>query len=115
MSWKPKAIRASRSRAVLEIDWEDGHQSMYPLRGLRAACPCAECRGGHAGMSATGSPDMLELPMVESRSAELTGMERVGNYALQLTWKDGHNYGIYAWELLREMCPCGEHGTRESE
>jgi DUF971 family protein len=115
MSWKPKAIRASRSRAVLEINWEDGHQSVYPLRGLRAACPCAECRGGHAGMSATGSPDMLELPMVESRSAELTGMERVGNYALQLTWKDGHNYGIYTWELLREMCPCGEHGTRESE
>lgn len=115
MSWKPKAIRASRSRAVLEIDWEDGHHSVYPLRGLRAACPCAECRGGHAGMSASGSPDMLELPMVESRSAELTGMERVGNYALQLTWKDGHNYGIYTWELLRDMCPCGEHGTRESE
>jgi DUF971 family protein len=66
-------------------------------------------------MSASGSPDMLELPMVESRSAELTGMERVGNYALQLTWKDGHNYGIYTWELLRDMCPCGEHGTRESE
>ncbi len=42
-------------------------------------------------------------------------MERVGNYALQLVWKDGHNYGIYSWELLRDMCPCGEHRARESE
>ncbi len=115
MTVKPKAIRASRARAVLEIDWEDGHQSVYPLRGLRSACPCAECRGGHAGMGAPGSPDMLELPMAESRPAELASMERVGNYALQLVWKDGHNYGIYSWELLRDMCPCGEHKARESE
>jgi len=115
MSVKPKAIRASRSKAVLEIDWEDGHQSVFPLRGLRAACPCAECRGGHAGMGAPGSPGMLDLPMVETRSAELVSMAHVGNYALQLVWKDGHDYGIYTWELLREMCPCGEHGPRESE
>ena len=115
MSVKPKAIRASRSRAVLEIDWEDAHQSVFPLRGLRAACPCAECRGGHAGMGGPGSPGMLDLPMVETRSAELASMARVGNYALQLVWKDGHDYGIYTWELLREMCPCGEHGQRESE
>lgn len=115
MGVKPKAIRASRSRAVLEIDWEDGHQSEYPLRGLRAACPCAECRGGHAGMGRPGSPGMLDLPMVETRSAELVSMAGVGNYALQLVWKDGHDYGIYTWELLREMCPCGEHTQRESE
>lgn len=112
MTLKPKAIRASRSKGVLEIDWEDGHPSRYPLRGLRAACPCAECRGGHAGM---GKPDMLELPMVETRSAELASMEMVGNYALQLVWKDGHSHGIYTWDLLRGLCPCGEHGRRESE
>jgi DUF971 family protein len=115
MTIHPSAIRASRSRGVLMIDWADGHHSEYPLRGLRAACPCAECRGGHAGMGKAGTPHMLELPMVESRSSELVSMEMVGNYAVQLVWKDGHSHGIYTWELLRQMCPCGEHGRSGDE
>ena len=108
MTQRPKNVSASRSQGVLTIEWEDGHHSEYPLAGLRAACPCAECRGGHAGMGKSGSPDMLEIPLVPSGSTELEHMEGVGNYALQLVWKDGHSHGIYTWEYLRELCPCGE-------
>ena len=32
--------------------------------------------------------------------------EKVGNYALRLTWSDGHATGIYSWEHLRNICPC---------
>ena len=99
----------SRSRGLLILDWEDGHHSEYPLAGLRAACPCAECRGGHAGMGAPGSPDMLEIPLRPAQSAELVSLEMVGNYALQPLWKDGHGYGIFSWSYLRALCPCGEH------
>ena len=106
---KPSRIAVSRSRGLLIVDWEDGHHSEYPLTGLRAACPCAECRGGHAGMGAPGSPDMLEIPLRPAQSAELVSLEMVGNYALQPLWKDGHGYGIFSWGYLRALCPCGEH------
>ncbi|MEE9216102.1 MAG: DUF971 domain-containing protein [Anaerolineales bacterium] len=108
MTARPSKISASRSQGLLIIEWEDGHHSEYPLAGLRAACPCAECRGGHEGMGKSGNPDMLEIPLAPAGSIELNSMEGVGNYALQLVWKDGHAYGIYTWEYLRQLCPCGE-------
>lgn len=103
---KPKKISASRSRGVLSIEWDDGHVSEYPFVGLRAACPCADCRGGHANMGQPGSADLLEIPLQQVQSAELEKLEKVGNYALQITWKDGHSFGIYSWDYLRELCPC---------
>jgi DUF971 family protein len=30
----------------------------------------------------------------------------VGNYALQLTWGDGHATGIYSFRYLRTLCCC---------
>ena len=108
MTIRPAKIVASRSKRLLTIDWEDGHHSDYPLSGLRAACPCAECRGGHEEMGEKGSPDMLQIPLAPAGNAELVQLEAVGNYALQLTWRDGHAFGIYTWEFLRDLCPCGE-------
>jgi DUF971 family protein len=109
MKPRPVNITASRSKSLLIIDWDDGHHSEYPLAGLRAACPCAECKGGHEKMGGPGSPDMLNIPLSGSESSELVGLQAVGNYAIQAFWKDGHSYGIYNWEYLRQLCPCGEH------
>jgi DUF971 family protein len=111
MPFRPKQIAISRQRSLLIIDWADGHHSEYPLPGLRSACPCAECRGGHENMGQEGSPDMLEIPLVSTSATELVSAAAVGNYALQLTWGDGHDYGIYTWDYLRALCPCGEHGA----
>jgi DUF971 family protein len=33
----------------------------------------------------------------------------VGRYAVQPTWADGHDTGIYAFRVLRQSCPCGQH------
>lgn len=30
-----------------------------------------------------------------------------GNYAIKVTWSDGHNTGLYRWDYLREL---GESG-----
>jgi DUF971 family protein len=94
---------------MLAIEWDDGHQSEYPLAGLRAACPCAQCKGGHEHMGDAGSPEMLQQPLPPGAVGELAGLEQVGSYALQPVWKDGHSYGIYSWDYLRQLCPCGEH------
>jgi len=110
---RPKSVQASKSRQELVISWEDGHESRYPLAGLRAACPCAECRGGHEGMGQPVTPGLLKARVVEGPAAELVSLEAVGNYALMPVWADGHRYGIYSWEMLRRLCPCGEHGAEE--
>lgn len=106
---RPKRIAARRSQGILEIDWDDGHQSRYRLADLRAACPCAECRTGDSSRSETSPQDPLAIPVLPARSNELAKLEPVGNYALQMIWKDGHRFGIYPWDYLRRLCPCEDH------
>ena len=45
-----------------------------------------------------------------SARQDLTHVEGVGNYALGLTWADGHSTGIYSFRLLRGICPCDDCG-----
>lgn len=83
----------------LAIRWNDGTESYFDLETLRRACPCAACGG---------EPDVLgrvQRPRV-SYSAEafqLRSYERVGAYALQLRWLDGHATGIYGFAYLRRL------------
>ncbi len=100
---QPSQVLVSRKKGLLTIEWNDGEVSEYPMAGLRAACPCAQCRGGHDQMGEPGSPEMLEIPVISSKAVELVELETVGNYALQLAWADGHRYGIYTWKFLREL------------
>lgn len=102
---RPAKIQVSKSKATLTIEWEDGLVSEFPLAGLRSACPCAECRGGHENMATRGSPDMLLIPLQAGNSSELERVEPVGNYAIKLVWNDGHSYGIYSWDFLRDLDP----------
>lgn len=101
----PIGIDADRAGGVLTIDWEDGHRSQYSLAALRWACPCAVCQGEW------GRPGLLsqtdELPDVELRLADV---HMVGAYAIAPVWESGHNSGIYSFEYLRSICPCGKCG-----
>ena len=75
--------------------------------GLREACPCVECRGGHEYMGREHEPDNI-LTLTPARSSTITGLDLVGNYALQPTWDDGHHVGIYTWDYLLRLCPDSE-------
>lgn len=108
VSVRPAKIRVSRSQGTLVIEWSDGHRSEYSLAALRAACPCAECQA-REGTDAGGGLEALEIPLVSAAATQLAAVEQVGNYALQLSWQDGHRYGIYTWAYLRSLCPCEEH------
>lgn len=101
---RPQRLTADRKAGALEIIWQDGHRSLYPLAGLRAACPCAECRGGHEAMSQPLPRSILHTQ--PAGSAELNDAFLVGHYALGMAWSDGHDSGIYTWTLLRSLCPC---------
>ncbi len=101
---KPTNITLDRGKNRLEIVWDDGLISHYPLGHLREACPCVECRGGHANMGMENAPDDM-LKLTPRRSYTMVGLSAVGNYALQPSWDDGHNTGIYTWEYLRLIAP----------
>jgi DUF971 family protein len=85
--------------AKFEITWEDGHVSVYPAPYLREQCPCAGCVDEWTGekriISGSISPGLT-----------IKAVDIVGQYALNFTWSDGHNTGIYSFQTLRALCPC---------
>lgn len=86
----------------LEITWKDGIVSKYPLYGLRKNCPCVMCRGGHDKMQHF-EPEafFIEHPP----RININTLLPIGNHALQITWSDGHNSGMYRWDTLRWLDP----------
>jgi len=111
---KPANVAVHRGQRRLVIDWNDGHHSEYDLGMLREACPCAECRGGHANMGTVPDPNSLVIPLMPAKSHTVRDAKLVGHYALQFEWDDGHVFGIYTWEYLRALCMC-EACTAERE
>jgi DUF971 family protein len=104
----PGNITANKIERQLAIQWKDGHVSNYPFGLLRAACPCASCRGGHENMSSEPEEDVFSTTLDDSSSTRLNRIEAVGQYAITIEWQDGHHYGIYNWHYLRALCPCSE-------
>jgi DUF971 family protein len=86
-------------KGVLGIEWNDGHKGRYPVRHLRQQCPCALCVDEWSGERRVKPDDVPILIM-------LRNIEPVGRYALQFTWSDGHDTGIYSYTLLRRLCQC---------
>lgn len=99
---KPTNVKADRNERILTITWEDGKECRYPFAGLRAICPCVDCRGGHENMG--GPPDVSLLYLTPNEGMNLEKIDAVGSYALQMVWSDGHWTGIYTWEYLRQAC-----------
>jgi DUF971 family protein len=83
----------------LALIWNDGKESYIPLEKLRRACPCATCGGEPDVMGNIVRPRVSYGP----QSFELRGFRFVGGYALQPTWNDGHDTGLYSFRQLRFM------------
>jgi DUF971 family protein len=110
----PTRIHADRTAHTLEIDWQDGHATLYDFVALRWLCPCAYCRG-EAGM-----PGWLDTaPTLTGEQTRMVDIGLVGNYAVAPSWGDGHHTGYYTFALLRDRCPCAiceaERATRRHD
>lgn len=99
---KPADVKVDRQTRQMIIRWNDGEVCHYPFDGLRAICPCVECKGGHAHMG--GPPDRAALYQTPATDLTVEGAQAVGAYAIQFQWSDGHWTGIYTWEYLRAAC-----------
>jgi DUF971 family protein len=90
--FSPIKIRAPHGAVTFEITWGDGNVSRIAHGVLRGYCPCAECQGHHGITRFVGGGNV-----------ELCDISRIGNYALGLTWGDGHSGGIFTFEYLRRL------------
>ena len=104
-------VRISTGEGI-DVTWSDGHTSHYPFPYLRDLCPCALCNDEREKKSqhspATALPSLagsFEFPMFKPR-VTAKAATAMGNYAVQITFSDGHATGIYSFEHLREICPC---------
>jgi len=91
-AFRPVSVKAPHGARELSITWEDGTTSSYPHEIIRGFCPCATCQG-HSGV----------IRFVSGVDLDLRELEQVGNYALGLTWADGHHTGIYSFRYLRRL------------
>jgi DUF971 family protein len=97
----PTALKLADDGRLL-ITWSDQVTKRYRVRELRDACPCATCREKRNAPPA----DPLALPLlskVELEPLRIQGMKPVGNYAYTISFSDGHDTGIFTFELLREL------------
>jgi DUF971 family protein len=85
-----------KDKRYLHIIWDDASESMLMLANLRKSCPCANC------IAERNSQPSTFIPIYSSVQLTLAEIKPIGNYAIQLTWKDGHNTGIYTYDKLKE-------------
>ena len=81
---------------TLGIDWSDGINAKYPVRLLRQRCPCAACVDEMTGRRTLD-------PGAVPEDIKPVDISPVGKYAFHIRWSDGHDTGIFSYELLREI------------
>lgn len=87
----PEDITVHNASRVLEISFSDGASFRIPFELLRVCSPSAEVQGHGPGQ---------ETVQTGKRHVDLVAIEPVGNYAVQPTFSDGHNTGLYTWDYL---------------
>ena len=89
----------------LALKWEDGTESFLSLEQLRRRCPCAGCRGE---VDVMGQLHKGPEKALSPASFQLRGLTRIGTYAIQPAWGDGHMSGIYSFDYLRHLAEAQE-------
>ena len=86
----PSLVVHSQSK-VLEVSFSDGSEFRIPFELMRIYSPSAEVQGHGPGQ---------EVLQTGKRNVDLAALEPVGNYAVQPTFSDGHDSGIFSWDYL---------------
>lgn len=90
----PTNIRLHQASKLLEIHFDNGTECMLSCEFLRVHSPSAEVQGH--------SPEQAVL-QTGKEHVNITQIEPVGNYAIKLTFSDGHNTGLYSWDYLYDL------------
>ena len=93
----PSEIKLHKKSRRLELIYADGESFSLDFEFLRVYTPSAEARGHGPGQ---------ETLQTGKREVAIEGVEPVGTYALRLIFSDGHDSGLYSWDLLYNL---GKH------
>lgn len=88
----PTRIKLNKGSKTLELGYADGQQFSLPAEFLRVHSPSAEVQGH-------GNP-VLQYGKI---NVAITDVQAAGNYALKLTFDDGHDSGIFTWVYLHKL------------
>jgi DUF971 family protein len=88
---QPQAITLHQQSRVLEVAFSDGASFRIPFELMRISSPSAEVKGHGPGQ---------EVLQTGKRHVGVTDLAPVGNYAVQPTFSDGHDTGIFTWDYL---------------
>ena len=98
MTTIPTDIKLHKASKTLTLTYASGEEFTLPAEFLRVHSPSAEVQGH-------GKP-VLQFGKL---NVGLSKLEPAGNYALKLTFDDGHDSGLFTWEYLYEL------GKRQNE
>jgi DUF971 family protein len=91
---QPTALTLHQQSRVLEIGFDDGQVFRLPFELLRVYSPSAEVRGHGPGQ---------EVLQTGKRQVDVVDLQLVGHYAIQPVFSDGHDSGLFTWELLHDL------------
>ena len=91
---RPVDIRLHQASRLLEIKFDNGTECQLSCEFLRVNSPSAEVKGHGPGQ---------ETLQLGKEDVNITAIEPVGNYAVKLTFSDGHNTGLYSWDYLYDL------------
>lgn len=90
----PTEIRLGKDRKSLTVQFDDGTEFALAAEFLRVLSPSAEVQG-HSREQRVTVPGKIDV--------SIASVDQVGNYAVRLTFSDGHNTGIYSWSYLYRL------------
>lgn len=94
MRHRPSEIRLRRKARILEVSFVNGERYQLPFEYLRVYSPSAEVKGHGPGQ---------EMLQIGKENVQIDKVEPVGNYAVRLVFDDGHDTGLYSWDVLYEL------------
>lgn len=90
----PTEIKLHQASRILEVAFDNGSSFRLPYEFLRVYSPSAEVRGHGPGQ---------EVLQTGKKDVDLVDLQPIGQYAVKLIFSDGHDTGIYSWDLLYNM------------
>lgn len=91
----PTEIKLHQKSRILELAFDNGERFELTYEFLRVFTPSAEARGHGVGQ---------ETLQIGKRDVDIVSIEPVGNYAIKPIFSDGHDSGLYSWDVLHTLC-----------
>jgi DUF971 family protein len=90
----PVELRLDKAKRTLRVSYDSGETFSLPAEYLRVESPSAEVQGhGQA-----------QKQIVTGKEAvAIAALEPIGNYAVRITFDDGHDTGLFSWDYLHQL------------